>query len=257
MSEEDLIAPAAIEEEAIAETAETPETTAPETKEHDADPAEKAQKGVQKRISRLVREREQAKARADYLERLLQERQPQTQPERKEPKPLTRDQFASDDEYVDARAEAKALALLEKIQAENQMREQASKLQTIEQKREKIFSDAEALGDGDFDRDSFANVRITPVMAEAILDSDVAAKLVYHFHWNPEEAARIANLSPARQAAEIGKIEDKLSAAKPQKSGAPSPIQPIAGQKARAEKNPAEMSYKEYVAWREKSLKRR
>ena len=255
MSDEDLIAPAAIEEEAIAETAETPETTAPETKEPDADPAEKAQKGVQKRISRLVREREQAKARADYLERLLQERQPQTQPERKEPKPLTRDQFASDDEYVDARAEAKALALLEKIQAENQMREQASKLQTIEQKREKIFSDAEALGD--FDREDFANVRVTPVMAEAILDSDIGAKLVHHFNRNPEEAARIANLSPARQAAEIGKIEDKLSAVKPQKSGAPSPIQPIAGQKARAEKNPAEMSYKEYVAWREKSLKRR
>lgn len=52
---------------------------------------------------------------------------------------------------------------------------------------------------------------VTPVMAEAITDSDIGAEILYHLGSNPAEAARIAALSQVAQIREIGKIEFTLS----------------------------------------------
>lgn len=248
MTEENQAEPA-IEETApaaIAEPVEEVSESTPEQKEHDANAAEEAkQRGVQKRIDRLTREKYEAKAKADVLEQMIQQRPQQANSQDGKPK---LSEFKEPEAYIEALTDWK----MEQHNQKAQAGEVQAKQQTFEQKREKLLSDAESLGD--FDRDDFSeNVKVTPVMAEAILDSDTGAKLLVHLNANPEEASRIANLSPARQAAEIGKLEAKLSSA-PKVSKAPSPITPLgANGNTSTSKDPARMSNEEYRAWRSKN----
>lgn len=60
---------------------------------------------------------------------------------------------------------------------------------------------------------------------EAIMDSDIGEKLVYHLAKNPKEAERIAALSVYGQLRELGKLEDRLSAKKEPRET----MEPIAG----------------------------
>lgn len=96
----------------------------------------------------------------------------------------------------------------------------------------------------------------TQPMLDVIFDSDRGPDLAYYLGSNPEEADRIARLTPARQAAELGRIEaTKLPDAKPKpkpQTKAPPPIKPISNAAPAAEKSPAEMSPAEYRAWRTK-----
>ena len=87
----------------------------------------------------------------------------------------------------------------------------------IEQKKESIFSQAGV------SRTEFSeNVEtVTPQMAEAIIDSDIAAKIGKYLNENPEEAQRIAKMPVSRHGAEIGKLELNLATQTPvKKSGA-------------------------------------
>lgn len=51
-----------------------------------------------------------------------------------------------------------------------------------------------------------------PVVAVAIKDSAVGADVAYHLASNPEEAQRLANLTPLEQAREFGRLEERLTA---------------------------------------------
>jgi hypothetical protein len=53
----------------------------------------------------------------------------------------------------------------------------------------------------------------TPDMAEAIRESELGADVAYHLAKNPDEARRIAGLSPYSQVRELGRIEATISAA--------------------------------------------
>jgi hypothetical protein len=78
-----------------------------------------------------------------------------------------------------------------------------------------------------------SDLPITPVMAEAIADSDIGPDVAYYLGKNPAEAARIAALSPAKQAREIGRLEARvdadLKAASRQQSSAPPPPSTLKG----------------------------
>lgn len=52
----------------------------------------------------------------------------------------------------------------------------------------------------------------TPDMAEAIKESEAGADIAYHLAKNPDEARRIAGLSPYSQIRELGRIEAGLTA---------------------------------------------
>jgi hypothetical protein len=213
--------------------------------EPNADAAEDArQKGIQKRIDRLTREKYEAKARADLLEKMVH------QPHRSTASPQDgrpeQKNFETAEDFVEALTDWKLEQRDQKSKAQDVQRSQ----QAAAQKAEKMFSAAESLGN--FDRDEFAEkVRVTDVMADAILDSDMGAKLLVHFNANPDEATRIANLSPARQAAEIGKLEAKLSTVIPKVSKAPPPIDPIGGGKATVESLETD-DMEAYIALRKK-----
>jgi hypothetical protein len=77
-----------------------------------------------------------------------------------------------------------------------------------------------------------SDLSISDPVKELIFESDVGPALALYLAENEEEAERINGMSIVRQVAEIGKLEDKLSAKKVDKkvvSKAPAPVSPIKG----------------------------
>lgn len=97
------------------------------------------------------------------------------------------------------------------------------------------------------------SLRISPTMAEVIRVSEAGPQVAYHLGTNPSEAARIAALPDTLQAAELGRIEARLTyeapKAQPQKAAPPPPPKTVAGLSAGINKDPADMSMAEYVKW--------
>lgn len=98
------------------------------------------------------------------------------------------------------------------------------------------------------------SLKITPAMAEALIDDGMHDTL-YVLAKNPTELARIAALpTPLEQVKAIWKTQAALQAraADAKISKAPAPIRAVKGGGAVTAKNPSEMTYSEYVAWRTK-----
>jgi hypothetical protein len=157
-----------------------------------------------------------------------------------------REAFASDDEYFDKLTDWKLEQRDSRQKASTQMEQQRS----MSERTEKIYAEAEKLSG--MDRDDLDEVvgKFTPVIAQALVESDVSAKLLTHMASHPEDLQRITALSPARQAAEIGKLETRLAnVAKPPRT--PAPIEPVGGGQSPI-KSLASMSADEYYAARMK-----
>lgn len=71
---------------------------------------------------------------------------------------------------------------------------------------------------------------------EIATDLDAGADVIYHLGNNPDEAARIASLSPTKQATELARLEAKLTAPPPPKKlpSAPPPVDAINGRGGKA-----------------------
>jgi hypothetical protein len=147
--------------------------------------------------------------------------------------------FASDEAYVDALTDWKLEQREQRATAERQQAEH----QKLAKKTESIYEEAQKLPG--FDRDAFDDLPLTKPIVEALIDSEAPAKLMHYLAANPEEVDRIAALSPARQAAELGKLEAKALAAKPPpRSNAPQALSPIKGGSASGAPSP-----KDSAAW--------
>lgn len=189
-------------------------------------------------------ERRALKAYRETLERIAPSLVHQPTPQQKADEAPKRENFANDEQWLDARDEWRD-ARREKELAQ-QRDEQRARSMAI--KTEAIYSEAEKIKG--FDRSAFDELPLTPAIAAAIIDSDASAKLMAHLAANPEDVERIAGLSPARQAAEIGKIESRLSAP-PKASNAPPPIKPIGTNGSATNSDLSKMSMEEYAAKRE------
>lgn len=204
------------------------------------------------RIAQKERNKAARKAEREYNARLevlasqsrqVEQPKQQTQIDSGEPQ---LEQFERVQDYV------KAVARWELNQEKEAQRQYQAQQQEAElsQRVEKIFAEAEKLGN--FDREEFAGI-INPISADAadaIIYSDDSAKIVHYLWQNPEEAERIAGLPKARQAAEIGKLEVKLSG-KPavQVSKAPPPPKAPGSRGNPVNKNPADMDQKDFEKW--------
>jgi hypothetical protein len=183
---------------------------------------------------RLAKERRQSQQQLRQAIQLAREMHQPTQQREQQPsddgKPR-REQFASEDAWLDARDAWRDQQREQKAQAERTQAQQ----KTLAERTEKLYADAAKLPG--FDADAFDDVLDTPGLTReavlALIDSDVGPQLMAHLAGHPDEAARIAKLPAVRQAAEIGKLEDRITAApKPpavKKPGAPAPIEPIGG----------------------------
>lgn len=189
-------------------TGDTPATPAGEQD----DPTDKRAKGL---IAAATAEREKRQAAERRVQELMEQLQGKQQPtatpapsapaqDASDPKP-TRADFASEDEWLDARDEWRDR------QKDRETQQQAKQKAEADFQAKTVDALTQAAQMPGFDMDLFKSTPISPVTAEAIVDSDVAGKLIHHLVTNPEDARRIAALSPARQIKEIARIEDRLS----------------------------------------------
>lgn len=204
------------------------ETENPQPAEEVKEPAKPRKSAEQRRIDRLTREKYELKAALEY------ERQAKAQAR------------AGDDEQ-DGQLDIEAL--VEKKLAERDAERQA---RDVESKRDAIFAKA-AKESPDFDAEDFLeSTPVTTEMAKAILDSDVAEKVVAYLYSNPDEAELISELPEARQAAAIGRIEAKLLAPKEpvKKSNAPAPVKPVGAGQVQSTGYTSDMSDAEFAKLR-------
>lgn len=99
--------------------------------------------------------------------------------------------------------------------------------------------------------------QLSDVARRSILESEVGPNLLHYLAKNPDEAERIAELSPVRQVAELGKLETKLSPAARKASSAPAPITPVGNSGSTSTKKLAEMTQDEFDKARRKQIAQR
>lgn len=201
---------------------------------------------LEKRFSEITKQREAARAeaqrereRSESLESRLRELEQRSAPQQttvqssdQEPQPS---QFNDAFEYAKALAEYstdKALRERDKQDADRKANEERSKvLETWSQKIEAAKSELP-----DFDEMvQSADVAVPDYVRDAIIDSDVGPKVLYHLAENPDYARKISEMNPAKALRELGRLEARFevkdepaqSKAVVSKSKAPDPISPI------------------------------
>ena len=207
---------------------------------------------LEKRFSEITKQREEARkeaqqerqARLELEQRLAaleQNRQPQQQVVNidQEPQPS---QFNDAFEYAKALAEfSTEKALAERDRQVAQQREQEAQQKIIQSWAQKVQAAKAELPDFD-DLVASSDVVVNNAVRDAILESDVGPKILYHLAENNDLALKIASLSPNAALREIGKLEARFEA-KPEtaqtapvvRSKAPAPIQPIRGGQGKAD----------------------
>jgi hypothetical protein len=235
-----------------------------------AEPEAKKAKGVQKRIDELTANWRSTERDRDYWRELAmqhlkgdgQPAQPQQAPQTQaEPAPKEED-FASYDDFLRATARWEVKQeLAQERQRQQEEAKQREQQQTYQQRVQSFQQRMQTFAAEHPDFQQVAlnpSVPITDAMQEAILDSDMGPQVAYHLGQHPEEAARIARMSPYAAAREIGRIEARLAIPpKPKVSQAPEPIRPVGGSGEGRSKSPDEMSISEWMAWRNKQVSNR
>jgi len=252
---EEVAAPEVVDTEATQETVETP---TPETELGEDDKETQAvektytQKEYDEATAKIrkkaeaVAERRALKVYAEKLESLNVKPAQQQEVKADNGKPQL-SKYENVEDYVEAVADWKLNQREQGLQQEKAAKQQSE----VSVKVQRILEDAEKIPG--FDRDEFASLPVSSSMAEAIMDSDKAPQVVAYLASNPDDAERINKLSPARQAAEIGKLEVALSTVtKVKASSAPAPIKPLGSRGSATGTLADAKSMDEYEAMRRK-----
>jgi hypothetical protein len=214
-------------------TAEQAPATAPEGDKPDTgqDPEKRTSRRYERRLDRAYRKAAEAQARADFLEKQLNEARAKTPPaEAADPGAPRLEQFDDIEKYAAARAKYEADKAVKdyqtRQQGETQKQAQARLVQEWETKAER--------GGGKYDDfdEVVGDIKPTAPWSMALMEAENGDEIAYYLGKNIKEAQRIASLPPVSQIREIGRLEAKL-AAEPQKpktpSRAPAPITPLTG----------------------------
>ena len=243
------------ETEAVEETEPVAEDDQSEPKEAEKEANQEGERKqnpkLEKRFSEITKQREEARKEAQTerqarveLEQRLAALEQQRQPQQavsvdQEPQPS---QFNDAFEYAKALAEySTEKALAERDRQMAQQREQEAQQKIIQSWAQKVQEAKAELPDFD-DLVASSDVVVNNAVRDAILESDVGPKILYHLAENNDLAKKIASLSPNAALREIGKLEAKFEA-KPEttqtapvvRSKAPTPIQPIRGGQGKAD----------------------
>lgn len=237
---------AVVDEEPPTEPISAESENEPQAEEEVVTEERKPNPKLEKRFSKLTSEREQARQEAERerqraadLEKELQELKKQASPTQtfvdEEPQPH---QFADAFEYAKALSEWSAENAIKQLkQREEEARIQAEKqaqIDTWNKRQEAVMAE---LPDYE-DMIASAEVMVSDQVKDAIIESEVGPRILYHLAENPEFAEQLAGYSTARALKEIGKLEaryeqkaetPKAEPSKPvaTKSKAPAPINPL------------------------------
>lgn len=215
---------------------ENPEVTQPESREGTPSKTpeqilkeefERKERAMQKRIDRLTREKYQSRAQSQ--------------------EPAQHEQAHEEPRYTeqDVRREA---------ERQVRVREVTERANAIADEGLKSFKDfGEKMAVVLSELPLFQNDGLPTPAMEAIADTDKPAAVLHYLGENPDIAAEIADLSPARQALRIARIETQL-ASKPAPtasvSKAPAPITP-GKPTSTATRDPGQMSDDEWQRWKD------
>lgn len=223
------------------------------------DKAEK-QNGVNKRISKLVKQREEANRKAEALERENEELKKAQERKKDKGKDNTKEPVESDfetyDQYLDAvdayendqgkEAESKDdnTETKEEATSDSGLTDQQKTALAVLQENLENSEKPE-----DFESVAFAeDVHVTPEMIEALAEVKNPASILYHLGKNKDIAEDIAGKTPAQQMLAIARLETTVTSKPPKPTKttkAPDPINPVKGSDAQ-QKPVSEMSFKEY-----------
>lgn len=238
-----------------AEKAEKEESPSGEGKQPEQKEKEKPKRkgGFQRRINELTRTNRELQERLTALEG-----KSSVEPEEKPAEKPKVSDFENYEEYVEALTDwkvenrSKADSLSRK-QAAEQARAQESHKTRLTQWNERLTAARDKYEDYDSAADS--DVVISQPMADAMMDSEVGAEILYFLGKNPSESERIAKLHPLAAFREIGKIEASLSkesvAPKQPVSKQPKPLTPVKPSGTTGKKPLSECSPEEYRRRRE------
>lgn len=223
----------------------------------------KPKKGFEKRISKVVSERDRARQELEYWKeqalKQAQGQQVQTQPQvgQYTGKP-TREMFASEDEYFEALSDFKVEQRLKEREFYNQQVKLVESYNTRAQEFAKERPDYfEIIEDAQ-------DLIIAPETAYIIQQSEIGPRIALHLAENPEEADKLNRLDATRRIYELGKLESKLTA-QPKKqaevkkiSTAPAPLTPVKGSAPQVSKDlyDPNITTAEWIALRAKKGRR-
>lgn len=191
---------------------------------------------VTKQRDLAKQEAEQARQRTQELEQELKAIKSQAAPKQEQ----SRDEKPRPDQFVDAFEYAEALAdwsaenaVMRARQEDVEKKIQVERAKVIETWNKRLEDTKSELPDFD-DMVASSDVVVSDQVRDAILESDVGPRILYHLAENQDLAEKISKSSLITALREIGKLEAKFEKTEPkevktvaQKSKAPAPISPI------------------------------
>jgi hypothetical protein len=215
---------------------------------------------VTKQRDLAKQEAEQARIRTQELEQELKAIKSQAAPKQEQ----SRDEKPRPDQFVDAFEYAEALAdwsaenaVMRARQEDVEKKIQAERALVIEGWNKKLEATKAELPDFD-DMVASSDVVVSDQVRDAILESDVGPRILYHLAENQDLAEKISKSTLITALREIGKLEARFEKTEPvksvaQKSKAPAPISPIkAGTSEQAIITDTDkMTYSQYKAMRQ------
>lgn len=239
------------EAETVEDAAASAQTGGGDAAAQPGDGRKRPNRGMQKRIDELVRQRESAARERDYWRDMAvrQGLPPRPGPGGVPHASNTQDSYAipPGDPYADEGANSGPDTAARQPPVSG-----ADRPRAVEALRAFDRRIGEARGRHD-DFDAIAFNRDLPVneaMMQVIVNSPTGPDTLYHLGMNPREAQRISRLDPLAAAHELGRVEGMLSMPPPRNiTGAPPPVRPVSGSEVPV-KNPENMTYEEYRRWR-------
>jgi hypothetical protein len=221
---------------------------------------------LEKRFSELTKQRKEAEARAEELERRLAAIEGKQAPQQQAPESV---QKPTPDNYRDAFEYAEALsqwsaeqALLKREQEVKQKEFEVKKQKVIQTWQQKLETTIAELPDYE-DMVASSNVKVNDTVRDAILESEVGPRILYELASDDDIAEKLSTMSIASALKLIGKLEAKfektdepVKAEKKTvaaKSKAPEPIRPLrsTGGVAEVSMDGNDMSYQQWKAARQ------
>lgn len=254
---------AATEQSTTQDQAQDTTTEHADKPEHEEKPRDEKGRFVpQERVNEITRARREAERRADALERELasirQQHPAQHQPQSTDKAPSLADfnydmdaWSSATQEYLLTQAESR---VEQRLAGKTQQERQRSIQDGFEAKAAKYAVDHPDFGQAV--EDLGRTIRFAPEVVEAIGVSEHGPAVVHYLAQHLDEADRIARLPAHLAALHLGRIEAQVSTAKPKPvTKAPDPAPTLGGGSA-ANKDPDRMTSDEWLAWRNKQLKR-
>ena len=194
------------------------------------------------RFEKITKQREEARQEAkrerearESLEAKVRELEGRAKPQAEtqptgEPKP---ENFSDMYEYAKALTDYRVEQRMgEEKQKEAQAKQQAEREKVINTWTERVKAAKSEMPDFD-DMVGSADVVVSNEVRDAIFESEVGPRILYHLAENPEIAEQLQGMTLTRALATIGKLEARFEKTEPQtkttvgKSKAPAPINPI------------------------------